>query len=528
MEINGQEITWNTLDALLRDKALRHGHAVFAEIAGEKVTYYELDRGSHAVAANLLSRGIQKGDRVATFMSNAAAQLFSWFGAVRAGLIWVPLNAALVGEDLKYALQNSGAAVLIGDEESIGKLRNIRSELGPIAVFSTGGPAVDCEAFSVLTEYSGQLPPLPATLPSDPGAILYTGGTTGLPKGVILPQFSFVLAGLRYRDSFGVRPGERHYSTMPLFHAGAIQWGIMGPLISDMTTVIDRRFSASTYFDRLRETRANVIDAFGVVLSMLCAQPPSSKDQDHCVRISVGAVHGLPPSVPAQFTSRFGIPLLLLYGLTEGGGAMLTTNRDFCGASNGRPHGWVELLIANEDGSPMPVGETGDVLLRPTHANMFMQGYFGDAEKSLQSFRDCWLHTGDLGRVDAEGNFWFVGRKAHWLRRRGESISAVEVETILAKCPGVREAAVVPVPSELGDDDVKAFIVNEEGTDSDPARISEWCVSQMAAFKIPRFIEFIKVLPRSTTKMEIDRAALRRLPNETAFDRERSRVAPKR
>jgi len=218
--------------------------------------------------------------------------------------------------------------------------------------------------------------------------ILYTGGTTGLPKGVVLSQFSFILAGLRYGEAFGVRAGERHFSTMPLFHADALQWGIMGPLVNDMTTVVDRRFIASNHLN-----------------------------PQHQVRLSVGAVHGLAPEIPLEFTRRFGIPLLLLYGLTEGGGAMLTTNRDRLTDSNGKLHGWVEIRVADEHGLPVPPGTVGDVLLRPTQPDMFMQGYFADAEKSLASFRDCWLQTGDLGKLEADGNFWFISRKSHWLRR---------------------------------------------------------------------------------------------------------------
>jgi crotonobetaine/carnitine-CoA ligase len=307
---------------------------------------------------------------------------------------------------------------------------------------------------------------------------------------------------------------------MPLFHAGCLQWGLIGPLVNDMTTVIDRRFSASTYLERLRETQATVIDAFGVMVTMLCAQPVSPDDRNHAVRLSVGAVHGLPPEIPREFTRRFGIPLLMLYGLTEGGGAMLTTNRAFDGESNGRPHGWVEIRIADPIGFPLPAGEVGDVLLRSAWPHMFMSGYFNDPEKTLAAYRDGWLHTGDLGKVDADGNFWFVGRGSHRLRRRGENISALEVETILSKCPGIREAAVIGVPSELGEDEVKAFIVLEPGHQPDPAAVVAWSTGQMASFKIPRFIEFIESIPRSTAKMEIDRGALRKRSNDTAWDRQ--------
>ena len=520
LQILGHVVPWQTLGDLLADKHACHGDAAFAEIAGTPVTYRELDLVSQAVATNLLASGLAKGDRVATFMLNAPEQLYTWFGCARAGLVWVPLNAGLVGEDLAYTLRNSGARVLIADEECGARFAAIRGTLPPIRLVVTDEtPAMPgAEPFAALRA-AADTSALPATLGGDAAVILYTGGTTGLPKGVVLSQFSFILAGLRYGEAFGVRAGERHFSTMPLFHAGALQWGIMGPLVNDMTTVVDRRFSASNYLNRLHETKADVIDAFGVVVSMLCRQPPSSVDRQHQVRLSVGAVHGLAPEIPLEFTRRFGIPLLLLYGLTEGGGAMLTTNRDRLTGSNGKPHGWVEIRIADEHGLPVPPGTVGDVLLRPTQPDMFMQGYFADAEKSLASFRDCWLQTGDLGKLEADGNFWFIGRKSHWLRRRGESISAVEVETILQKYPGVHEAAVVPAASEFGDDEVKAFLVPSPGTALDPTRVAEWCAAQMAAFKIPRYIEFIDALPRSTAKMEIDRGELRRRSNEHAWDR---------
>jgi carnitine-CoA ligase len=528
MQINGKNIPWKTLGELLEDKAARHGDKVFAEIDGVSVTYVELERRSRHVAGGLIALGLAPGDRVATFMLNALEQLLVWFGTVRAGLVWVPLNAGLVGQDLRYTLSNSGARVLVTDTESLPRFLEIASEFpsdaAALSLYVTtdaaSAAAHGAQPYSALE--AGPLPStLPATRAEDPGAILYTGGTTGLPKGVVLPQFSFILAGLRYGESFSVRAGERHYSTMPLFHAGALQWGVMGPLVSDMSTVVDRRFSASRYFDRVREVGANVIDPLGVVLTMLCRQPPSPRDREHKVRISLGATHGLPPHIPDEFTDRFGIPLVMVYGITEGGGALLTTNRDRKDDSNGSPHGWVELRILDEDGFPLPPGETGKLVLRSNFPFMFMTGYWNDPPRTAQVLKDGWLHTGDLGSLQADGHLHFVGREAHWLRRRGENISAVEVETVLAKCPGVKEAAVVAGPSELGEDEVKAFVVAEEGARVTPADLIAWCEGKLAPFKVPRFIEFIDLLPRSVTKMEVDRASLRRRPNDAAWDREK-------
>ncbi|VTU22985.1 Long-chain-fatty-acid--CoA ligase [Variovorax sp. PBL-E5] len=524
MQINGKNIPWKTLGELLEDKAARHGGKMFAEIDGVRVSYVELERRSRHVAGGLLALGLAPGDRVATFMLNALEQLLVWFGTVRAGLVWVPLNAGLVGQDLRYTLTNSGARVLVADTESLPHFLEVAAQTQMLSLYVVAdaktAAASGAQPYAALE--AGPLPTtLPATRAEDPGAILYTGGTTGLPKGVVLPQFSFILSGVRYGESFSVRAGERHYSTMPLFHAGALQWGLMGPLVCDMSTVIDRRFSASRYFERVREVEANVIDPLGVVLTMLCRRPPSPQDREHKVRISLGATQGLPSHIPDEFTRRFGIPLVMVYGLTEGGGAMLTTNRDRKDDSNGSPHGWVELRILDEDGFPLPDGETGKLVLRSNFPFMFMTGYWNDPARTAQVLKDGWLHSGDLGWLQADGRLRFIGREAHWLRRRGENISAVEVETVLAKCPGVKEVAVVAGPSEIGEDEVKAFVVAEEGAQLAPAELVAWCEDKLAPFKVPRFVEFIALLPRSVAKMEIDRAALRKRPNDAAWDRER-------
>jgi len=524
MQINHKNVPWKTLGELLEDKAARHGERVFAVIDGVPITYLELERRSRQVAGGLLGLGLASGDRVATFMLNAVEQLLMWFGTVRAGLVWVPLNAGLVGQDLRYTLTNSGARVLVTDIESVPRFLEVASDTQALALYVIGDVKAaaghGAKPYSEL-EAGPLLSVLPVTRAEDPGAILYTGGTTGLPKGVVLPQFSFILAGVRYGESFSVCAGERHFSTMPLFHAGALQWGIMGPLVCDMSTVVDRRFSASRYFERVREVDANVIDPLGVVLTMLCRQPPSPRDREHNVRISLGATHGLPQHIPDEFSQRFGIPLVMVYGLTEGGGAMLTTNRDRGDDSNGSPHGWVELRVLDDDGFPLPPGETGKLVLRSNFPFMFMVGYWNDPTRTSQVLKDGWLHTGDLAWLQADGHLQFVGREAHWLRRRGENISAVEVETVLSECPGVKEAAVVAGPSELGEDEVKAFVVLEEGSDLAPAGLIAWCNGKLSAFKVPRFVEFIDGLPRSVTKMEVDRASLRRRPNEAAWDREK-------
>lgn len=527
MRMNGRDIPWTDIGALISDKARRHGDRFFAEVDGTPITHAELDRRSKAVAAALKALGIAKGDRVASFMFNCVEQLVTMFATTRSGVVYTPINAGLVGDDLIHTIVDSGTKVLILDELNQPKLDNLPAELrARLTVFLVGSAdrADGVRPFADLEAADPSMEP-PELGPSDPALILYTGGTTGRPKGVVLPHFSFVLAGIRYGETFAARPGEVHFTTLPLFHAAAIQFAVFGPLVNDMTTFVDARFSPSTYWTRVREVKANVIDPIGSMLTLIEKQPADPLDRTHHARAMAGVTGAVPADVPARFVERFGVPMVSIYGLTEAGGAMITAARvddptPGTGGSNGKSHGWAEIMIADQHDMPLPAGQVGRILLRPTFPNMFMSHYHGDPAKTVASFGNFWLHTGDIGHVDASGNLYFAGRESHWIRRRGENISAYEIEEILARMPGVAEAVVIPVQSELGEDDIKAFIIAAPDTTLAPEAVVGWCVERMAAFKIPRYIEFVDDYPRSVTKREIERGVLRKMPNDAAWDRE--------
>jgi crotonobetaine/carnitine-CoA ligase len=525
MTVGNRSVRWGTLDALLTDKLRQRGDVPFAEVDGVSLTLRDIAERSRLLGLNLLRLGVKKGDRVASFMFNAPEQLILMFAAIRVGAVWTPVNAGLVGKDLEYTLADCAPEVLVVDAENYPKLdaiavqqrRRLRTYVVGVDPRSGDRPFADLVAASTAES-------LPDTTPEQPAIILYTGGTTGLPKGVVLTQFSLILAGVRYGETFAVKAGERHFTTLPLFHAAAQQFGVMGPLVNDMTTVIDRRFSAGNYWNRVRSTGANVIDPIGSMLGVLNLQPPSPDDRAHAVRVGIGIFGQVPPAVPQAFSARFGIPLVSIYGLTEAGGAMITSDRlpDQVPGSNGKTHGWAELRIADGNDLPVATGTVGQILLRPTLPHMFMLGYHNNPEKTLQSFRNLWLQTGDLGRLDEAGNLYFVGRQAHWIRRGGENVSAFEIEQILSGMPMIAEVVVVGVPSEIGEDDIKAFIITADNATVDPVAVVEWCRARMAPFKVPRYVEFVADFPRSVTKREIERAILKKMPNAGAWDREKA------
>ena len=532
--VKGRAVPWPDPASLMRDKARQHGDKVFTEIDGRKLTYREIDTLSNRVGANLAALGIVQGECVGSLMFNCAEQLLGWIGANRIGAVWAPFNASLTGDDLNYTLRDSGAGVLIVDAENAPKIAALPAELrSMLTVFVavpygvTDGAALvsalcaehGFECFDRLLAADTPLPKVTVD-PGMPGMILYSGGTTGLPKGIVLPQFANVVVGLRYGEAVAAKAGDHHYTTLPMFHGSGIQLGIVGPLINDMTSTIDKRFSASGYWKRVRETKATVIDPIGTMMTALVHQPASDDDRRHAVRISTGVNGQIPATVPVEFTRRFGIRIVDIYGNTECGCAIASCNLAQVPESVGHPNGWSEIAIMDEHDNPLATGEVGKIVLRPTIPFSFMLGYHNNPAKTAETWRNLWVHTGDLGYLDAGGNLFFVGREAHWIRRRGENISAHEIESILSQHPGVRECIVIGVPSPLGEEDVKAWIIPVEDRPSEE-ELAGWCIARMAPFKVPKYLEFTEAFPRSATKQEVERSKLKLRGNENAWDREK-------
>ena len=532
--VKGKPVPWHDAPALLRDKARQYGDKIFCEIDGRKLSYRELDQLSDRVGAHLAGLGVKPGDRVGSLMFNCAEQVLGWIGSNRIGAVWAPFNASLTGDDLAYTLRDSGACVLLVDIENVSKIVSLSAELRTALKVFVAPPygladgARQCRELCVQHGFEvfdrlvcEPAAPIPAiTLePGMPAMILYSGGTTGLPKGIVLPHFAFVSVGFRYGEALAASAADHHYTTLPLFHASGIQLGILGPLVNDMTVTMDRRFSASGYWQRVRDCGATVIDPIGTMMTALVHQPADPLDRAHSVRITTGVNGGIPPTVPLEFTRRFGVKIVDIYGNTECGAAMATSNIAQVPGSVGHPNGWSEIAIFDEHDNRLPVGQVGKIVVRPTIPYSFMLGYHNNPAKTVEIWRNQWVHTGDLGRLDEGGNLYFVGREAHWMRRRGENISAHEIESILSQHPGVRECIVIGVPSPMGEEDVKAWIIpsGERPAEEDLAR---WCISRMAPFKVPRYFEFTGSFPRSATKQEVERPKLKLLGNEHAWDRE--------
>jgi crotonobetaine/carnitine-CoA ligase len=510
---------WSTIGELVRGRAKSQPDQVNIVIDGKALSYRQLDERSDRVAAHLHASGVRKGQRVACLMYNCVEQFLVWIATVKLGAIWVPLNVSLIGADLAYTIEDCDPAALFVDEDNEAKLAEIPDRKLMVKV----GRQTDAR----FTPFEHLLSDIPAheeceVAGTDPAVIIYTGGTTGMPKGVVLPHFAWIAAGMRYCEALHVRSDDRHYSVLTMFHIGGLMAGLIGPITAGIPTTLDRWFSASAFWSRVGETKATIIDPIGTMLAVLAKAEPHAAERDHDVRVMLGAFGQLPPATIARYAQRFRLSFLNLYSLTEAGGLIIVNNPPDSPRphSNGRSSRWVEIMVADDRGAPMPAGIHGEILLRPRIPNTFMSGYHNNPQRTVEVFRNLWLHTGDVGYLDEEGYLYFTGRQAHFLRRRGENISAHEVEALIQDYPGIAEVAIVGVLSEFGDDDVKAFIIPEQGQEIDPAALFHWCRERMSYFKLPRYIECVDEFPRSATKREVERHKLKARSNDAAWDAE--------
>jgi carnitine-CoA ligase len=513
--LKGEPVEVATMPALIAARAAEYGNKPLVHSQGETLSYAEADRRSNRIASSLARMGIESGDVVATLMYNSVDHVAFWFACAKLGVVWAPLNVSLRGEDLAWTVGNTTAKLFAVDAELLEHVLAVRGRLTAVETLVVRGEEAAAESHSALPFaklLDGEdVRPAVEILPSTPNAITYTGGSTGMPKGVLASNLYYIAACMRYREITAATPDDVHLPFGQLFHGSGQQNGLLGPMFCGASTVMPKWFSASRYWDRVREHGVTIIDPIGPLMMILLAQPPSERDREHGIRVTVGGACGqIPPERRKEFEERFGVELNEQYAQTETGACLISeTPDDRRWGSSGRPRGWAEISIRDEDDFPLPTGEVGEITLRPRDAHVFMVGYFNNPEETAATWRNMWHHSGDLGYVDEDGYLFFLGRKAYWMRRKGENVSSYEVERIIDQHEDVIEVAVVGVPSEAGDEDIKAYVVLREVAEFDPEALIEWCEAGLAYFKVPRYLEQIKELPHTAAKGDPDRAKLR-------------------
>ena len=523
---------WVLPEVLAEHAALRPDAVWIETTSGESMRFGEAAADAERAAGWFAAQGVAAGEPVALMLGNGLDFVRAWLGATRLGAIAVLLNTELTGAFLRHQLGNCGARLVLADAGLAPALHEASAALpSPPRVVTVGpaGGAGGRVGVGGVGGVGGDGAPWrgPMPRPQDPACVMYTSGTSGPAKGVVMPHAHCYLFGRGALEATGLDPRDRYYVVLPLFHANGLLMQLAATLIAGCTAILRPRFSASAWLDDVRTHRATVTNCLGALAAFVVAQPPGPHDRDHALRLVFAAPN--PPEVEAAFRGRFGVPDVISgYGMTEVNMPVWgRVGRAAPGAA-----GWVydryfEVRVADPDTDrALPPGELGELLVRPKVPFGFMAGYHAMPERTVEAWRNLWFHTGDAATLAADGRVTFVDRIKDCIRRRGENLSATEIEAAVGAFDGVAEVAAFAVPADIagGEDEVMLAVVAAPGAAIDAAAVVAHADRVLPRFARPRWVAMVDALPKTATG-KVQRAVLRRAGTAGAWDRERAGAA---
>jgi carnitine-CoA ligase len=465
------------------------------------ISYAEYNRATCRAANGLRLQGANPGDGVAILMGNCAEYLYLFNGLPRGGFYSVPVNTALKKDGLAYILSNSDVRFLVVDDSLYPKAAELTKPIGRI------------ERIFVRRTGEGPLPPgtsdlhallgAPSDKPGhtpDPDAIaylMYTSGTTGFPKGVVNrvaaqdPNATIMFTNLLLQEN------DILYTGLPLFHGNALLLTVGFAMGRGASVALDRRFSASGFWNSIRRYKATQFNALGAVIQILMKQPERPDDGDNPVRMVLSG--GCPKNIWEAFEKRFNVKIFEIYGAVDGGGINSLNLGNAPVGSIGKPIGDIEWKLVDDAGNEVGAGEIGELIHKARDGKRPAVEYFKNPEASQKKVRSGWVYSGDLFTRDENNNLYFVDRKTDSMRRRGENISSFEVESIIEKHPGVAECAAFGVPSEMGEDDVMIWVRPKPDQPLDLKGLMRFCAENMAYFMVPRYVDVVEEIPKTET-----------------------------
>ncbi len=467
-----------TIPKLLALQAERNRDRPLLLGTGRSLTYKGVWQSACMWAGRLRQAGVARGDRVAIMSAHRAEAIEVLLGCAHLGATAVMVNNVLRGAQLHHVVETSQPKLLITELESFGELSNIGLKAGVLVL---GDPP----------EQDLAVEPA-AVQPGEPLVVIFSSGSTGMPKGVVCSHAQFFWWGVNTGWNLGVSSDDLLYTALPLHHTNAIST-FMQALVFGSTCEIGPRFSSSRMWQRLADSGATVTYLLGAMVAMLLSQPLSDTDRSHRVRAALAPA--TPSSLHTAFEQRFGVELLEAYGSTETNhvlGAKLGKQRL---GSMGRVLPGFEARAADSQDQTVPDGRPGQLLLRNQEPYSFFNGYLGMSDRTVEVCSNLWYHTGDTVVRDRDGFFRFLDRDVDVIRRRGENISSLEVEAAILSHPAVAAAAAYGVPSELAEDEVMATVVLRDGMTFDPDSLIVHCLSRLPRHAVPRYIALADRLP---------------------------------
>jgi len=434
-----------------------------------------------AAAGLFAAAGLRPGSVLAVMLPNRVELIISMFAAWRLGAAVTPVNPALTGPEARYQIDDAGATLVVADEVAAATLGDGSYQIIGLDHVNTAAPS-----------------PVPPALVTDPGALallIYTSGTTGRPKGVMLDHANVSATAQIIVGWFQMAADTRCLLVLPLFHVNGIMVSIVSPLLAGGSTVIADRFHAGTFWSTVEKARPTFFSAVPAIYALLLSQPGAQPDT-RSLRFVICGAAPMPSQLIAEFEERFGVPMVEGYGLSECTVACTLNPLDGVRKAGtvGVPMPGIDVQVVDETDRLLPAGEVGEVVVRGPNV---MRGYFGRPEESAKVLRGGWLHTGDVGRFDADDYLTLVDRIKDMIIRGGENIYPKEIENVLHAHPAVLEAAVVGQPDPVFGEQPVAFVALRPGFDASPEELIEHCRQLLARYKVPRAAYLEEILPKN-------------------------------
>ncbi len=489
-----------TLGDVARKGARIHADREAVVFEGTRLTYRELDRRVNRLANALLRLGVRKGDRVAVLADNGHRYLEVYLAAAKAGLVTVPVNSRLAPDEMRHILDDSGTSLaLAGDgfEEIAAKLRATTKTVRTWAGLDRELGGLEYEA---LLRDAPDVDPAVQVGEDELAILMYTGGTTGTPKGAMMSHRGLLSGLVSTTQQMGFTPRDVTCMCLPLFHISF--WPAFCHLMVGGKVVVVRRPTIGNVVKAIQDERCTHVNAVPTLYNWMLDAPEAKQFDASTLRLMTYAGSPIPEQVLRRCIARFGNIFAQIYGLTEGGGgtALMPEDHVVDGPrskllrSAGKELLLVEVRVVDDAGNPVPPGVAGEVVIRGANV---MKGYWNRSEQSAAALRDGWLHTGDIGRLDEEGYLYLVDRKADMIVTGGENVYPTEAENVLYKHPRVQECVVVSAPDEKWGERVQAVVVLKPGAPVSEHELIEFCKERLAGYKCPKKIEFWDALPKS-------------------------------
>ncbi|MDT0633755.1 AMP-binding protein [Spectribacter hydrogenooxidans] len=494
---------------------------------GSAWSYAETLAKVRARAAVLQQLGVDQGDHLLSWLPNGAEALLTFFATNYLGAVFVPINTAYRGPLLEHVVANAGARVIVAQGELVERLHEIDTAAleTVVLVGPAGQPPAELAATSIaaVDAPAAPAPPARAIEPWDTQAVVYTSGTTGPSKGVLMSYLHLYSNAGPETWPF-VTGDDRFLINMPIYHIGGLGLPFV-MLVRGGSVALWTDFRTEEFWDFVRRTECTAVFLLGVMATFLLKAPPATDDRDHPVRLAM-----LVPLTDSarDFRERFGVNIFTIFNMTEVSSPIVSEANPEKTGTCGRVRPGVEVRLVDEQDCEVAVGEVGEMIVRTDRPWAMMHGYYKNPEATARAWRNGWFHTGDAFRCDADGNYFFVDRIKDAIRRRGENISSFEVEAAVVAHPDVQEAAAIGVPCEHGEDEVMVVIAPVAGRRPDPVQLTEFLIERLPYFMVPRYIRVVDELPKTPTA-KVRKVALREAGvTDDAWDREAAGIRLRR